>query len=342
MQYTYFFTIKNDISVLLHIWYKNCLYLNNLIIKVIEITTMKKIILSIFVITTFVTMLYGIEIQKDLSFKRHSLKDNYTYKNNKRIFQWDKISTTIDYITTFKNRNDSFGILKNYKNSYGHAPLTSEFTINEYYLIEDNYGVLQYQGIPLYTLDDDISPKRYSLDGSLVALVSKGRDFYTIEHATIKGIWRVPKEYFYPIRAKKFEKIIFIDKTNQNIATLEYDNSVWYVKSMNPATTGKFAPPYKRKTPKGIFMFQNIKPKMGFYKDGTTKIGGFAPYASRFSGGAYIHGVPINFPDTELVEYSRTLGTVPLSHMCVRNATSHAKFIYHWGRKNRTLIIVIE
>lgn len=66
---------------------------------------------------------------------------------------------------------------------------------------------------------------------------------------------------------------------------------------------------------------------MLFLKDGSSALGGYAPYASRFTNGAYIHGVPVNVPRTAMIEYSWSLGTVPRSHMCVRNATSHAKFI---------------
>ncbi|WP_442879796.1 L,D-transpeptidase family protein, partial [Cetobacterium sp.] len=37
-----------------------------------------------------------------------------------------------------------------------------------------------------------------------------------------------------------------------------------------------------------------------------------------------------------------TLGTVPRSHMCVRNATSHAKYVYGWAQVGKGLVFVIE
>ena len=37
---------------------------------------------------------------------------------------------------------------------------------------------------------------------------------------------------------------------------------------------------------------------MIFLKDGSAATGGFAPYASRFNNGGYIHGVPTNAPAT--------------------------------------------
>ncbi len=81
---------------------------------------------------------------------------------------------------------------------------------------------------------------------------------------------------------------------------------------------------------------------MLYLKDGTDEKGGFAPYACRFTGGAYLHGVPVNYPDNKLIEYSWTLGTTPRSHMCVRNATSHAKFMYDWAEVEKTLVIVFD
>ncbi len=76
---------------------------------------------------------------------------------------------------------------------------------------------------------------------------------------------------------------------------------------------------------------------MIYLVDGSKETGGFAPYASRFTNGGYIHGVPVNAPRKSLIEYSPTLGTTPRSHMCVRNATSHAKFVYDWAPVNELL-----
>lgn len=304
---------------------------------------------KIFLISTILVSInvFGAKVKKKISFNSYTLNDNYKYRNKDRCFQWDKISSIIDSIEIFENRNVSFGILKNYKNKNGYPPLTFIYTINKHNSFADIHNRPRHQGIPLYPLEDNSSKiklkaERYSLDGSLVGLIAEWGDFYIIEHAHIKGLWRVPKQYFSPIEVVKFNKIIFIDNTNQNITTLENVNSVWHIKSMNPATTGLYKPPHNNKTPIGIFVFQNIKYRMYFVKDGTDELAGHAPYASRFCGGAYIHGIPTNLPDTIPIEYSRTLGTIPLSHMCVRNATSHAKFIYNWGEENETLIITIK
>lgn len=56
-----------------------------------------------------------------------------------------------------------------------------------------------------------------------------------------------------------FDKAIFVDRHNQNIATLEHVGSKWLVRSMNPATTGQHRPPYAQETPLGMYVLQEKK-----------------------------------------------------------------------------------
>lgn len=134
-----------------------------------------------------------------------------------------------------------------------------------------------------------------------------------------------------------FNHVIFVDRLDQNIATLErMDKGEWKIRSMNPATTGRHAPPYAQETPLGMYLLQQKKSRMVFLKDGSAATGGYAPYASRFTNGAYIHGVPVNVPRTAMIEYSWSLGTTPRSHMCVRNAT-HMLSLYLTGRRRSVL-----
>lgn len=74
----------------------------------------------------------------------------------------------------------------------------------------------------------------------------------------------------------------------------------------------------------------------------TSGNGGFAPWASRFDNGSYLHGVPVNTPATAIIEFSWSLGTTPRSHMCVRNASSHAKFIYDNFPTLETIVFVFD
>lgn len=293
----------------------------------------------VFVCLLFAITAHGAEIEKIFLYNKYTLEDNYLYKKKERSFQWDTINHKLDSLQKFISQNERFAVLINYKNWRGNAPLATDTTTDEYGAIVDRYGVPKSQSIPLY---NDNIVDRYAKDGSLVAIVDSTGGRYFIQHPSIEGIWSVPKKYVQILSAKDFKKVIFVDRKNQNIASLELVDTIWVVRSMNPATTGLHKPPYQRPTPLGIFVMQSKLPKMVYYKDGTKEIGGYAPYANRFCCGGYIHGVPVNLPQTAIIEYSTTLGTTPRSHMCVRNATSHAKFIYDWTTIYETLIYVIE
>lgn len=283
-----------------------------------------------------------IEIEKDFLYDQYTLDDSYPYKDTTRVFQWDKIREKLALLSNIQQVSSTLGILQNRNNKNGEAPLARDVKRNAYKRLQDPFGVERYQSIPLYLPEDLSMPERYERDGALVKLIEDGEDTAKVETVYFEGQWIVPKKYIKPIDTKTFEKVIFVDRTNENIATLERVDSKWLVRSMNPATTGLHNPPYMEETPLGIFVVQEKKAKMIYLVDGTQKTGGFAPYASRFCNGGYIHGIPVNAPSSKLIEYSPTLGTTPRSHMCVRNATSHAKFVYDWAPVNEALVIVLE
>ena len=101
---------------------------------------------------------------------------------------------------------------------------------------------------------------------------------------------------------------------------------------------------------KGTLFIYEDKEKVAIYHFLIKEIDGYAPYAIRFSGGAYIHGVPVKYVKSEsgdlsdpgMREFLSSIGTTPLSHRCVRNYTSHAKFLYDWIRIANAAVIVIE
>ena len=285
-----------------------------------------------------------IKIRKELSYDKYTLDSVYPYKDTTRIFQMEKIKAGLALIETVQLEKGSWGILQNRQNRNGEAAVARNFKRNKYKLITDSLGTERYQGIPLYLLSDTITPERYTMDGSLVKISNDTTKFVRASTVFFEGDWYIPRKYIKPIEIDTlyFNKVVFVDRTNQNIMTLEKVGSEWLIRSMNPATTGVYRPPYAHPTPLGIFVVQEKKSKMIFLKDGSTETGGFAPYASRFCNGAYIHGVPSNVPRTTIIEYSQTLGTIPRSHMCVRNASSHAEFVYNWAPIYESLIFVIE
>ena len=123
----------------------------------------------------------------------------------------------------------------------------------------------------------------------------------------------------------------------------------WKIVSYSLATTGKSGK-YHQPTPLGYYYAIEKKPRFYYLKDGTNDIEGYAPYAIRFTAGAYVHGVAVPYEYTDdgvrvdpgIREFSNSIGTVPLSHKCVRNYTSHAKFLYDWYEHGKTIVIVIE
>lgn len=285
-----------------------------------------------------------IKIEKELLYEKHSLEDTYPYKDTTRCFQWEKVKERLALLENIQRKPARWCILQNYKNRNGEAPLVKRFERDAYKRIADTLGVERYQGIPLFALSDTVTAERYGLDGLLTRHLGEEGKFTRVEPVFIGGEWYAPTKYVKLIPdTAVFHKAIFVDRHNQNITTLERkDEGSWLVRSMNPATTGRHRPPYAQETPLGMFVLQEKKTRMIFLKDGSQATGGFAPYASRFNNGGYIHGVPTNAPATGVIEYSYTLGTIPRSHMCVRNATSHAKFIFDWAPVNETIIFVLE
>jgi len=282
-------------------------------------------------------------IEKELLYDQYTLSDTYPYRDTVRVFQWDKIRKHLAIVDSIQESPAIWGILQNKSNEHGAPPKARNFKINEYHNVTDVYGIEGSQNVPLYLPTDSIVPERYGLDGSLVKIINDGTDFVEVSTIYFPGNWIIPKKYVDVIQdSVSFKKVAVVDRNNQNIATLEKVDDKWLVRSMNPATTGAHHPPYQKPTPLGIFVIQEKREKMFFYGDGNTIIEGFAPYANRFCDGGYIHGVPVNLPHKNIIEFSPTLGTIPRSHMCVRNAASHAKFIYDWASINNSLVIVLE
>ena len=284
-----------------------------------------------------------IVIEKELLYDQHTLADTYPYKDTTRVFQWGKIKERLRLLDSIQQKPARWAILQNYRNKNGEAPLVRKFHRDAYKLVSDTLGIERYQSVPLYLPEDTLTAERYGRDGDLVKLLEEGDRLSRIQTIYTDGEWLIPKKYVKPIAdTVTFNKAICVDVTNQNIATLEHIGSKWLVRSMNPATTGQHRPPYAQETPLGMFVVQEKKARMIYLVDGSKETGGFAPYASRFTNGGYIHGVPVNAPRKSLIEYSPTLGTTPRSHMCVRNATSHAKFVYDWAPVNETIVFVFD
>ncbi len=242
----------------------------------------------------------------------------------------------------------------------------------------DAYGIPRYQAAPAYTsMAKNNSEMRYMQDGLLVSIEGEVNGMYKVRSYDYPGNYYVPKQFI----SKKNEitdltQVLAIDLPNQNEITFEYRDGQWYVVSYSYATTGAVAK-YKEATIPGSYKIIQKKDQFLYIHDVKKYIDGYAPYALRFNGGAFIHGVPVGFihekKDVVIkpavldefgnviekavtekrvvegkytvpphIEYSRSLGTIPLSHKCVRNITSHAKFLYELMNLQQSSIVVFD
>ncbi len=283
-------------------------------------------------------------IEKKLLYDQHTLADSFPYEKGMRRFQFDKMRARLFMLDSIQQTASSWGVLQNRKNWNGTAPTVRDWTTDEYHSVSDRFGVQRSQSAPLYVAGEK-TPERYGRDGSLVKLLGYSADStaYRLESYNAPGIWEVPFKYVKPLDAQTFSKVVMVDRTNQVIATLERTGQGrWLVRSMNPCTTGLHRPPYAHPTPVGLFLIQDHTSKMLYTHDGSSELAGYAPWASRFTNGAFIHGVPTNSVNAPIIEFSQTLGTTPRSHECVRNASSHSKFIYDWALLMATAVFVYD
>lgn len=255
-----------------------------------------------------------------------------------RSFQWQKMLENMNRLRDVAAWGE-LAHVANYKNRVGLPPALKGDI--------DQYGHRRSEAAPLYDQPNTKSGFRYLPDGSLVKIMGQENGMYKVMIPGSKDHKYIPTKYLNSgPKFTSLSKIIVVDRKNQNEATFEVTSQGYNLTSYTLATTGKVGT-YSRETPLGYFMAQEKKGKMMYLKDGTTEIEGYAPYATRFTGGGYVHGVPVAFKgkdkkDPGIVEFSTTMGTTPRSHMCVRNYTSHAKFVYDWAEIGKTAVIVIE
>lgn len=262
-----------------------------------------------------------------------------------RSFRFEKMLEKVKVLQNTIAEN-KIGYISNYKNINGFPPAYKGANL-------DAYSYARSQSAPGY-LDTKQSDFRYFPDGMIVTIITDVEGYYKVTSPSFEGEYFIPKKYItFKNVPKELKKVVVIDDLNQNEGVFQFSENQWELISYSYATTG-IVKKYSYETPKGHFMAIEKKPYFLYLEDGTTKISGFAPYAVRFSAGGYIHGVPIDFkPEQNRYntsptdpsnheEYLFTIGTTPRSHKCVRNFTSHAKFLYEWAEIGSTAVIVIN
>ncbi len=287
----------------------------------------------------------GIFLTRDLKYTRYTLKDNYIYRRKRRQLRWSKIRKGLSFIETINKNPKEWAVLQNYKNKNGRPPLALNAIVDTL-RSQDRLRHNRSQGIPLFKEEQDKRPLYYGLDGWIVQIKARSKKFCKAYTPELKKEFVIPTKYITPFSDScRIRQAVFVNRKHQTIVSLEQTEPAhWSIRSINPCTTGINRLPTHYPTPLGTFAVLQKKRFMYYLVDDTEEdeIAGECPYATRFSGGAHIHGLATVYPNKEVVEYSRTLGTRPRSHMCVRNATSHAEFVYKFTKTMQSLIFVIE
>lgn len=258
-----------------------------------------------------------------------------------RRFQFDKMAEALKYLKEESDKGE-LAHISNYKNVNGIPPMIKGSTWDE-------FGYRRSQSAAGYYSPQKGSNFRYIPDGMLVQVLEERNGFTKVKVIGWEGEYWVQNKYINRKNTlKALKKVIIIDRKYQNEGVFEYNEGKWSLISYTFATTGTKGP-YSLETPLGYYMAIQRRDRFFYFKDGTQEIAGYSPYAIRFSGGGYIHGVPVNYIieegrriDPGMKEYTNTIGTIPLSHMCVRNYTSHVKFLYDWVEIGSSAVIVIE
>ncbi|MFA5522879.1 MAG: L,D-transpeptidase [Tissierellales bacterium] len=258
-----------------------------------------------------------------------------------RRFRFDIMAEEVRRLEQALTQNQ-YGYISNYKNVNGSPPIKDGKAIDE-------FGIQAYQSAPAYNNLENLNEFRYFPDGMITFIVDEASEYFKVRNLVYDGDFWIPKNYIsFDDNLDVLNKVIVVDKANQNQALFENTNEIWTMISYTLATTG-VPDNNKYETPTGSFKVLQKRDRFFYLDYGTGEIAGYAPYGTRFSAGAYIHGVPVKYVEVDgekvdpgMKEYLLTIGTTPRSAKCVRNYTSHAKFIYDWADLNDTAVIVID
>lgn len=244
-----------------------------------------------------------------------------------RSFRFEKMLERINDVEKFINDNNAAGIKLASTNSYIPNPYNKDML-----RIKDKYGTSLDQNI----IGEYNGEKIYIPDRSVLSVLSEGKKQAEVK---VEGIPEFPliieKKYLTekPVISNGFKKAIVADIENQNLAAFEKVDGEWVLISYIYGKTG-IESILGFETPRGSFIIPMVKYEMG-YRGTYGEDLGIARYAIRFSGGGYLHGTPVDYPeepnkDFFLLQKETGLGTFKGTRKCIRNTVDHAKFLFEW------------
>ena len=269
-------------------------------------------------------------------------------KNKRRGFYWDDMVVKMNKVNNFidetlKNKQDVY-IVTEYR------PLASD-----YYSKKDKFGNRNNQSIEGYMNSKKEGEHINIPDQTIFRVIGEENDMLKIETPMYGGPYYIQKKeelYKKTDITSKVNKCIAIDPESQTEGVFERDPKTgkFQVVTYSFVTTGKDNGGSSYETPHGAFLVAFTRPYMlftGRARQGDTRksagksglvIAGQANYAVRFSGGAYMHGIPASFgAGAGAKAYTASkIGTYKESHKCVRHYDDQIKFIVGWVNADST------
>ena len=266
----------------------------------------------------------------------------------KRGFYWDKMVSKMEKINNFISdtlkKNQDIYIITEYR------PLA-----NDYYSKKDKFGNRSNQSIKGYEKSNKEGEYINIPDRTLFRVLGEENGMIKIETPMYGGPYYIEKKDNVMQKANitsKVNKFVAIDPESQAEVIFERvgNSNKFNVVTYSFVTTGVDNGYSSYETPHGAFLVAFTRPYMlftGHAREGDTRksagkaglvIAGQADYAVRFSGGAYMHGIPASFGasrGTKAYTASK-IGTYKESHKCVRHYDDQIKYIVDWINADST------
>ena len=261
---------------------------------------------------------------------------------SERGFYWNKMINRIEIVNNFidtalKAKEDLY-IITEYK------PLSRDKPSKK-----DRFGNKNNQSIIGYTKANKEGEIINIPDQTIFKIIGEENNMLKIETPFYGGPYFIEKTEGTYQKAEnikeKVNKFIAIDPHSQTEVLFQRnpETEKYEVITYSYVTTGKDGwGSYE--TPHGAFLIAFTRPYMTFTRHARAgdktlpgrsdlTIGGSAKYAVRFSGGGYMHGIPVglNFKGSTLnTGTAQKIGTYKDSHKCVRHFDDQIEFIVGW------------
>ena len=278
-------------------------------------------------------------------FGKESKVKGYIQENSKVIkrgFYWDKMVSKMEKINAFVSdtleKKEDIYIVTEYR------PLA-----NDYYSKKDKFGNRSNQSIKGYVNSNKEGEYINIPDRTLLRVLGEENGMVKIETPMYGGPYYIEKKNNNIQKSgiiSKINKFVAIDPESQTEAIFERENDTnkFNIVTYSFVTTGVDNGYSSYETPHGAFLVAFTRPYMlftGHAREGDTRksagkeglvIAGEANYAVRFSGGAYMHGIPAAYGASKSTKAytAGKIGTYKESHKCVRHYDDQIEYIVKW------------